>query len=105
MIFCVLSLLAFGALCAAVPVQPSILHEKRNVGPYSPWTKGARLEQEAILPMRVGLKQSNLEKAMEHLMEMSVVDEELVTDDREDYYKADHIPRLQSMGSTGPRMR
>ncbi|KAL1979563.1 hypothetical protein VTN96DRAFT_5563 [Rasamsonia emersonii] len=65
---------AIAALSNAVPasVKPvkHILHERR-LKPASDWVKGARVERNAILPMRIGLTQTNLEKAHDYLMEVS----------------------------------
>ncbi len=105
MLACILSLLVFGALCASIPVQSTVLHVKRSIEPRSTWIKGPRLEQRAILPLRIGLKQSNLDKAMEHLMEMSVAEEAFVSSAMQAYIRSDHIPTLRTTGSTGPRMR
>lgn len=61
---------AIAALSNAVPasVKPvkHILHERR-LKPASDWVKGARVERNAILPMRIGLTQTNLEKAHDYL--------------------------------------
>ncbi|KKY28894.1 putative protease s8 tripeptidyl peptidase [Phaeomoniella chlamydospora] len=46
------------------------LHEKRSHTP-SKWQKRARVEREAILPVRIGLTQTNLEEGHEYLMDVS----------------------------------
>jgi len=45
------------------------MHEKRQT-PSSDWVKVARIEKTAILPMRIGLTQSNLDQGHEFLMEV-----------------------------------
>lgn len=69
-VFASLSLLL--AACTASPLQVrSVLHEKREYTPRQ-WTKGDRLSSDAILPMRIGLKQSNLEHGHGMLMDVYV---------------------------------
>lgn len=46
-----------------------VLHEKRDNLP-SRWTKRDRVPRSKLLPMRIGLTQSNLEKAYEHLLDV-----------------------------------
>lgn len=76
--FCLLSLTtaAFAALVAAAPTSSShVLHEKRDV-PARKWVKRSRLVgsgeglERKILPMRIGLRQSNLQRGDELLMEV-----------------------------------
>jgi tripeptidyl-peptidase I len=63
---------AIAALSNAVPASfKNVLHEKRQA-PSSDWVKVARIEGTAILPMRIGLTQSNLEKGHDLLMEVYV---------------------------------
>ena len=52
---------------AAVP-QTHVVHEKREVT--SQWIKREKLPSRAILPMRVGLKQQNLHRGEELLMDV-----------------------------------
>ncbi|PCG89982.1 Peptidase S8/S53, subtilisin/kexin/sedolisin [Penicillium occitanis (nom. inval.)] len=47
-----------------------VLHEKRDSLPER-WTKRDRVPRDKLLPMRIGLAQSNLEKAYEHLLDVS----------------------------------
>lgn len=63
-------LASFGAVavCAA-PSSRHVLHEKRAEAPKY-WERTTRLHPGAILPMRIGLTQSNLHKGDELLMEM-----------------------------------
>jgi tripeptidyl-peptidase I len=52
---------------APAPIK-HVLHEERQTP--SDWVKVARIESTAILPMRIGLTQSNLEKGHDFLMEV-----------------------------------
>lgn len=45
------------------------VHEKRE-SLHPRWTKRDRVESHKLLPMRIGLKQSNLDDGYEHLMKM-----------------------------------
>ncbi|RDW60726.1 hypothetical protein BP6252_12109 [Coleophoma cylindrospora] len=47
-----------------------VVHEKREVESKD-WVKGARIESDAIIPMRIGLTQTNLDKGYDYLMEVS----------------------------------
>lgn len=67
------TLLTLGALVASVIAAPSsthVLHEKRSTLPFG-WERHNKLPSHEILPMRIGLKQSNLDKAEDFLMEVS----------------------------------
>ena len=70
-LFQVASIVAFIAVAnnAAPASSPLALHEKRDA-PAADWVKGARIESSAILPMRIGLTQTNLEKGYDYLMEV-----------------------------------
>lgn len=62
--------LAIAALSDAIPTSiKHVLHEKRHK-PASDWVKGARVESDAVLPMRIGLAQNNLDKGYDFLMEV-----------------------------------
>jgi tripeptidyl-peptidase-1 len=64
------ALAAFSSLCDAVPTPSTYaLHEKRTSIPRL-WARGNRVESDAILPIRIGLTQSNLENAEDHLMDV-----------------------------------
>ncbi|TAQ90266.1 hypothetical protein B7494_g1422 [Chlorociboria aeruginascens] len=66
-----LSLLAVVPLINAIALPPHHeVHEKRDVLP-SRWTKRDRVESHKLLPMRIGLAQTNLDKGYEHLMDVS----------------------------------
>ncbi|PYH95640.1 subtilisin-like protein [Aspergillus ellipticus CBS 707.79] len=63
--------LAITALSEAVPTSVKhVLHEKRHK-PAADWVKGSRVDSDAILPMRIGLAQNNLDKGDDFLMEVS----------------------------------
>lgn len=62
--------LAIAAIANAAPSSVKhVVHEKRNAPP-SDWVKGSRLEGSAIVPMRIGLTQTNLDNGYEYLMEL-----------------------------------
>ena len=69
--FSSLSILAFAwACCAASLPKLYRSHEKRTTAdPF--WYKGDRVDGDAILPLRIGLVQNNLENGYEHLMSVS----------------------------------
>lgn len=66
---------------AAIPLAEDVMPLKRNIPPthvlherHLPpvarkWSKKARLPAEAMLPMRIGLKQSNLQLGHDKLMD------------------------------------
>ena len=57
--------------CLAAPVAHDyVLHEKRNAAPHQ-WTKRSRAHADEILPVRIGLTQSNLHRAEEFIMDVS----------------------------------
>jgi len=61
---------AISTLSNAAPAQVKhVLHEERKT-PASDWVRGARIEGSALLPMRIGLTQTNLEKGYDYLMEV-----------------------------------
>ena len=61
--------LAIGALGAPTEVR-HVLHEKRSAPPAG-WAPHHRLDPDKILPMRIALTQSNLDKLHDNLMEVS----------------------------------
>jgi tripeptidyl-peptidase-1 len=71
-------LAAIAALVNAAP-SPSplkhVLHEERS-SPARDWVKGARIESSAIIPMRIGLAQTNLDKGYDLLMDVYVLSED-----------------------------
>ncbi|KAJ6000713.1 Aorsin [Penicillium waksmanii] len=67
--FC--AVLAAAALSGAAPAPVKhVLHEKREERSLD-WVKGDRVESNAILPVRIGLTQNNLEKGYDYLMDVS----------------------------------
>lgn len=72
-----LALAATLTLCEASPAPHSsdrgthVVHEKRSEAS-SPWVKGPKVDKDAILPIRIGLTQSNLENGYDHLMDVYV---------------------------------
>lgn len=61
-------LVAAAALVNAVAISPHHeIHEKRQIL-HPRWTKRDRVESHKLFQMRIGLKQSNLEKGYQHLM-------------------------------------
>jgi tripeptidyl-peptidase-1 len=64
------ALVAFVNLCDATPTPSTYaLHEKRSSIPRL-WGRSNRVERDAILPVRIGLTQNNLENAEMHLMDV-----------------------------------
>ena len=64
------ALAALVTACQAVPTPSTYaVHEKRSSIPRL-WSRGGRVDSDAILPIRVGLTQSNLENAEAHLMDV-----------------------------------
>lgn len=62
--------LSIAALASAAPKPVShVIHEKRNT-PSKDWVKGARIEKDAIIPMRIGLTQTNLHNGYDLLMDV-----------------------------------
>ena len=61
--------LAFG--CTAVPTPTGhVLHEKRDASPRQ-WVKRSKVDQQASLPVRIGLTQSGLDQGAAFLNEVS----------------------------------
>lgn len=69
------SILLLGVAAAGVLAVPKPhdyeVHERRDALPSS-WTEGKRLDGSTILPMRIGLTQSNLDYGHDLLMQMYV---------------------------------
>ena len=55
---------------ATTPPTTHTLHEKRE-GPADAWTKQSRAQQDVILPIRVALKQQNLDNGDRFLLDIS----------------------------------
>jgi tripeptidyl-peptidase I len=72
---------AIAALANAVPAPVPIkhvIHEERS-SPARDWIKGARIESTAIIPIRIGLAQTNLEKGYDLLMDVYVLGEDFTS--------------------------
>lgn len=64
-------LLALVASTVAVPTKPaSVVHEKREPFHASQHRKLQPVSRDAVLPVRIGLTQSNLDRGYDHLMDM-----------------------------------
>ena len=62
---------AFAALAVVTLAAPShVLHEKRSDS--HEWVKRGRVAADSVLPMRIGLTQSNLAQGHDWLMELYV---------------------------------
>ena len=55
----------------ANPVNTHVQHEKRSATSESPWERKSQVQADAIVPLRIGLTQTNLEKGYEHLLSIS----------------------------------
>ncbi|OCK80706.1 subtilisin-like protein [Lepidopterella palustris CBS 459.81] len=60
----------FIAATCALPTYKHVVHEKRDRLP-AQWVKRDKMDSSAVLPVRVGLKQRNLDKAHEYLNSVS----------------------------------
>jgi tripeptidyl-peptidase-1 len=65
----VLTVASLACLASAIPSSRHVLHERRETAPRH-WEKTSRLNPDAVLPMRIGLTQSNLDKGDDLLMEV-----------------------------------
>jgi tripeptidyl-peptidase-1 len=65
-------LAAIAALSNAAPAPSQVrhvVHEERKM-PASDWVKSTRIEADAVLPMRIGLTQTNLDRGEDFIREM-----------------------------------
>lgn len=67
-----LFLLSVTAVFASPTPHNYVVHERRDALP-SVWVEESRLDKGALLPMRIGLTQSNLDRGHDLLMEVYVV--------------------------------
>ncbi|KAK2624864.1 hypothetical protein QTJ16_006057 [Diplocarpon rosae] len=68
------AILGLAALCNAAPSPLKyVIHEERAVENRD-WVRSSRLEKSAILPMKIGLSQTNLDMGYEYLMDVSAPD-------------------------------
>ena len=63
------ALLALAAVSTAVPLQGHVSHEKRDYTS-SQWIRRDRVPAHAVIPMRIGLAQRNLDDGANHLMDV-----------------------------------
>ena len=64
--------LALSAFATAAPTSaPHVVHEERDVVSDDRWMRLGRVPSHARFPVRVGLTQSNLDDAHEHLIDVS----------------------------------
>ena len=69
MLFPTLVIAVFAASSLASPISSnSVVHEKRSI---LSTTKGARVDENAIIPLRIGLKQTNLDHGYDAVMDVS----------------------------------
>lgn len=69
--FTLLAVASLSLLSHAAPTETRhVLHEKRNTTPRR-WQRGVRVHPDAILPLKIGLTQSNLDDGYEMLMQVS----------------------------------
>lgn len=61
---------AIAALVDAAPAPASHVVLEERTAAMSDWVRGARLEKEAVIPMRIGLAQTNLEGGYDMLMDV-----------------------------------
>jgi len=67
--FLTTSALVAGAVASPLAL-PHVVHEKREAAPFG-WIRRDVLDRRAILPMRIALAQSNMDKGHDWLMEVS----------------------------------
>lgn len=63
-------LLSLSSIATSSPFASHTVHEKRDALPVA-WTKHSRASKDAILPVRIGLSQRNLEHADKYLEDVS----------------------------------
>lgn len=67
-LYLLVSILLFDAAASPLHIR-TVLHERREYTPRG-WNKGERLPGTAILPMRIGLTQNNLDEGHDVLMDL-----------------------------------
>jgi tripeptidyl-peptidase I len=65
-------LLAFVATAQSAAVPSHVLHEKRDPASSKQWVRREKPASTEILPMRIGLKQRNLHRGHDFLMDKYV---------------------------------
>lgn len=66
-----LGLAASSSSVAALPAASYVLHETRGDVPRGHWKRGERVDSDAIIPLRIGLTQTNLHLGYDRLMDVS----------------------------------
>lgn len=64
-------ILPLSTLFLSAAASPYVVHEKRHEGTKDRWSKVTQLDSSATVPVRIGLKQQNLEHGDRWLMEVS----------------------------------
>ncbi|KAK5119268.1 hypothetical protein LTR85_007882 [Meristemomyces frigidus] len=67
----VAQILSFGTFVASSAALPYVVHEERHVRTELRWSKTRQLDSSSVIPVRIGLKQQNLEHGDRWLMEVS----------------------------------
>ena len=70
MVLLLRALVGLAVTVVAVPSTRHAIHEKRSTLPPG-WELSGSLDKSSVLPMKIGLTQSNLDKAEQYLMEVS----------------------------------
>lgn len=65
------ALVLFVCSVLATPLNSHVQHEKRASSSNSPWRRNGQVHSESIIPLRIGLVQSNLELGNSHLEAIS----------------------------------
>lgn len=63
-------LASLASLAVATTISPQVLHERRTSTPDG-WVKRSRHASDAVLPLRFGLAQSNMDKIDQYLLDVS----------------------------------
>lgn len=66
-----IALLILGVISTANAQHARVLHEKRELSSRTQWERNERVHSEAIIPLRIGLVQNNLDHGFEELMAIS----------------------------------
>jgi len=57
--------------CNAIPAPTTLVpHEKRSTSHVARWRRSARVDADAVLPIRIGLTQNDLENGYAYLMDV-----------------------------------
>jgi len=61
---------ALAASVLASPIDNYVVHEKRHAAPFG-WQALGAVKRDGVLPMRIALKQRNIDQGYNHLMDVS----------------------------------